>query len=223
MSQKVVRFKPGVIYDDPHCEVPDMADFKLLSEEVQRVKELCCTAVTKKVFETRIAEAERSIVDAKQQMEDVVKSFSVAITKGEWREGFKRDVGYALEQLEKRYAAINDELNKKIEELSKVSEIEAILSQKILNFQEGIQRELSNATVNQERLKKLEESIAGNSVNSIGRSVNEEEDQVARAVEMESRIALLEKRVRGMGSLVVLSVVGALVATASLIIMVVLP
>ena len=147
MSQKVVRFKPGVIYDDPHCEVPDMADFKSLSEEVQRVKELCCTAVTKKVFETRIAEAERSIVDAKQQMEDVIKSFSVAITKGEWREGFKRDVGQALEQLERRYAAINDELNKKIEELSKISELEAALSRRIIEFQENIKKVITGGRV----------------------------------------------------------------------------
>ena len=172
---------------DDKCEMPDMDDFRSLSEKINAVKELCCTAVTKKVFETRIAEAEHGIADAKRQMEGVIKSFSAAITKGEWRDGFKRDVGHALEQLEKRYAAINDELNKKIEELSRVSEIEAILSQKILNFQEGIRRELSNTTVNHERLRKHEESIAGNSVNNMGRSANEEEGQGARStVEFET-------------------------------------
>lgn len=125
---------------DDKCEMPDMDDFQSLSEKINAVKKLCCAAVTKKVFETRIAEAERSIDDVKQQMEDVIKSFSVTITKGEWRDGFKRDVGHALEQLERRYAAINDELNKKIEELSKISELEAALSQKIIEFQEDVRK-----------------------------------------------------------------------------------
>lgn len=132
---------------DDKCEMPDMDDFRSLSEKINAVKELCCTAVTKKVFETRIAEAERSIADAKRQMEDVIKSFSAIITKGEWRDGFKRDVGHALEQLERRYAAINDELNKKIEELSKISELEAALSQKIIEFQEDVRKVIMGGRV----------------------------------------------------------------------------
>ena len=125
-------------FKDDKCEMPDMDDFESLSEKITAIKKLCSTAVTKKAFETRIAEAERNIADAKQQTEDMLKAFSAAMTKGEWREGFKRDVGQALEQLEKRYAAINDELNKKIEELSKVSELEAALSKMIIDFQENI-------------------------------------------------------------------------------------
>ena len=144
MSETVVRFKSGWFSDDPHCEVPDMEEFEELKEKVNAVKKLCGTAVTKKAFETRITEAERNIADAKQQAEDMLKAFSAAMTNGEWREGFKRDVGQALEQLEKRYAAINDELNKKIEELSKVSELEATLSHKIIEFQENIKRTLEN-------------------------------------------------------------------------------
>ena len=140
MSVKVVKFKEGFFYDDPHCEVPDKTEFKDLKDKVDAVEKLCGTAVTTTVFETRIAEAERNIADAKQQTEDMLKAFSAAMTNGEWREGFKRDVGQALEQLEKRYAAINDELNKKIEELSKVSELEAALSQRIIEFQENIKR-----------------------------------------------------------------------------------
>lgn len=138
MSVKVVKFKEGFFYDDPHCEVPDKTEFKDLKDKVDAVEKLCGTAVTTTVFETRIAEAERNIADAKQQTEDMLKAFSAAMTNGEWREGFKRDVGQALEQLEKRYAAINDELNKKIEELSKVSELEAALSKMIIDFQESI-------------------------------------------------------------------------------------
>ena len=144
MSVKVVEFKEGFFYDDPHCEVPDKTEFKDLKDKVDAVEKLCGTAVTTTVFETRIAEAERNIVDAKQRTEDMLKAFSAAMTNGEWREGFKRDVGQALEQLERRYAAINDELNKKIEELSKVSELEAALSQKIIAFQENIKRTLEN-------------------------------------------------------------------------------
>lgn len=131
-------------FEDDKCEMPDMDDFESLSEKITAIKKLCSTAVSKKAFETRIAEAERNIVDAKQRTEDMLKAFSAAMTNGEWREGFKRDVGQALEQLERRYAAINDELNKKIEELSKVSELEAALSQKIIAFQENIKRTLEN-------------------------------------------------------------------------------
>lgn len=131
-------------FEDDKCEMPDMDDFESLSEKITAIKKLCSTAVTKKAFETRIAEAERNIADAKQRTEDMLKAFSAAMTNGEWREGFKRDVGQALEQLEKRYAAINDELNKKIEELSKVSELEATLSHKIIEFQENIKRTLEN-------------------------------------------------------------------------------
>ena len=127
-------------FEDDKCEMPDMDDFESLSEKITAINKLCSTAVTKEVFETRIAAAERNIADVKQKTEDMVKAFSTAMTNGEWREGFKRDVGQALEQLEKRYAAINDELNKKIEELSKVSELEAALSQRIIEFQENIKR-----------------------------------------------------------------------------------
>ena len=144
MSETVVRFKSGWFSDDPHCEVPDMEEFEELKEKVNAVKKLCGTAVTKRAFEIRIAEAERNIADAKRRTEDMLKAFSAAMTNGEWREGFKRDVGQALDQLEKRYAAINDELNKKIEELSKVSELEATLSHKIIEFQENIKRTLEN-------------------------------------------------------------------------------
>ena len=147
MSVKVVKFKEGVFYDDPHCEVPDKTEFKDLKDKVDAVEKLCGTAVTTTVFETRIAEAERNIADAKQQTEDMLKAFSAAMTNGEWREGFKRDVGQALEQLEKRYAAINDELNKKIEELSKVSELEAVLSQRIIEFQENIRNVIEGRQV----------------------------------------------------------------------------
>lgn len=127
-------------FEDDKCEMPDMDDFEALSEKITAINKLCSTAVTKEVFETRIVAAERNIADAKQKTEDMVKAFSTAMTNGEWREGFKRDVGQALEQLEKRYAAINDELNKKIEELSKVSELEAALSQRIIEFQEDIKK-----------------------------------------------------------------------------------
>ena len=144
MSVKVLKFEKGVFWDDPHCEVPDKTEFKDLKDKVDAVEKLCGTAVTTTVFEIRIAEAERNIADAKRRTEDMLKAFSAAMTNGEWREGFKRDVGQALEQLEKRYAAINDELNKKIEELSKVSELEATLSHKIIEFQENIKRTLEN-------------------------------------------------------------------------------
>lgn len=147
MSETVVRFKSGWFSDDPHCEVPDMEEFEELKEKVNAVKKLCGTAVTKKAFEIRIAEAERNIADARQQTEDMLKAFSAAMTNGEWREGFKRDVGQALDQLEKRYAAINDELNKKIEELSKVSELEAVLSQRIIEFQENIRNVIEGGQV----------------------------------------------------------------------------
>ena len=134
-------------FEDDKCEMPDMDDFESLSEKIIAIKKLCSTAVTKKAFETRIAEAERNIADAKQQTEDMLKAFSAAMTNGEWREGFKRDIGQALEQLERRYAAINDELNKKIEELSKVSELEAVLSQRIIEFQENIRNVIEGRQV----------------------------------------------------------------------------
>ena len=148
MSRYVVyESHAGILGGDDKCEMPDMADFKTLSEEIQRVRELCSTSVTKRAFEIRIAEAERNIADARQQTEDMLKAFSAAMTNGEWREGFKRDVGQALDQLEKRYAAINDELNKKIEELSKVSELEAVLSQRIIEFQENIRNVIEGGQV----------------------------------------------------------------------------
>ena len=71
MSVKVVKFKEGFFYDDPHCEVPDKTEFKDLKDKVDAVEKLCGTAVTTTVFETRIAEAERNIADAKQQTEDM--------------------------------------------------------------------------------------------------------------------------------------------------------
>lgn len=143
-------------FEDDKCEMPDMADFKTLSEEIQRVRELCSTAVTKQAFEIRMAEAERNIADTKRQTKDMLKAFSATMTTGEWREGFKRDVGQALEQLEKRYAAINDELNKKIEELSKVSELEAVLSQKIIEFQENIRNVIVGRQVMPHQLPRKE-------------------------------------------------------------------
>ena len=140
-------------FEDDKCEMPDMDDFESLSEKITAINKLCSTAVTKEVFETRIAAAERNIADVKQKTEDMVKAFSTAMTNGEWREGFKRDVGQALEQLEKRYAAINDELNKKIEELSKVSELEAALSQRIIEFQENIKRVLLECKMSEKAIQ----------------------------------------------------------------------
>lgn len=134
-------------FEDDKCEMPDMDDFKSLSEKINAVKELCCKTVSQQVFETRIAEIERGLVDDKQQIEEKIKVLSAIMTNGEWRDGFKRDVGQALDQLERRYAAINDELNGKIEELSKVSELEAELSRKIIEFQENIRKVIAGGRV----------------------------------------------------------------------------
>lgn len=148
MSENVVKFRPGFLSDDPHCEVPGMDDFKFLSEKIDRISE---TAVSKKVFETRMAAVEHDIANAKRQVEDELNAFSSAITSGEWREGFKRDVGQAFEQLEKRYDAINAEFNRKIEELSKVSKLEVVLSQKIVEFQESIRSVIANTQAMQKK------------------------------------------------------------------------
>lgn len=181
---------------DDKCEVPDMDDFKSLSEKINSVKKLCLTAVTQKVFETRVAAVERSVGDAKQQMEDAVKAIFAAITNGEWRNGFERDVAQALEQLEMRYAAINEELNKKIEELANVSMMEAALSQKIVDFQENIRSMLVDTTINREQFKKSETSIA------------KRVDNIRQ---------LLVKRMRGTLGLTCVLVVGVLIAIVSLL------
>lgn len=136
-------------FEDDKCEMPDMDDFESLSEKIKAIRKLCGTAVAKKVFETRMAEVERHVAATAQQTEDRLSAFSDAMTNGDWREGFKRDVGQALEQLERRYAALNDELNKKIEELSKVSEIEAVLSKMMVDFQENVVRILDGKPVRQ--------------------------------------------------------------------------
>lgn len=222
MSKTVVRFKPGFFSDDPHCEVPDMGDFEDLKEKLSAVSKLCETAVTKQVFETCVAEAERNIADIKQQTEDILKSFLATITSGEWRDGFKRDVGRALEQLERRYAAINDELNRKIEELSKVSELETTLSQKILDFQEEVRRMISDSASSREQLNRIKENAVENADNHMDHGAQEVRWGVEGTVEIEKRITLLEKRTHGMGCLAGLSVVGALVAFAALIILVAL-
>ena len=137
MSIRVVT-QAGLGIGDEHAWVPDKDDLEELSKKIDGVKKLCGTSVSKKVFEARMADVEREVADVKKKTIDAVKAVSATVVSGEWRAGFKRDVGQALEQLDKRYAAINDELNKKIEELSKVSELEAALSQKIIEFQENI-------------------------------------------------------------------------------------
>ena len=156
-------------FDDDKCEMPDMGDFENLRQSIDNLTRLCNSLVSQDTFDLVKESMEERLQNTgnclKQVADDIKKqkdSLRKELSEGDWKQLLRKDLEEVLRKLEQRYTSINNELEKRIEELRPATQMECRVNEKIANLPQTINKLIVDSCKDmreekQEVLNKVEE------------------------------------------------------------------